>query len=117
MIPPFGFSVGNFINAVGLIAKIRKALKGIGGAEDNIRMALQDLQQLELVLNQLKDGDWGDGADISHINAVRGVALSGCVVLEDFLRRLKAFMMWYRNLGLPLPELPVLENRFNGHCL
>ena len=91
MVPPFGFSVGDFINVIGLINKIRKSLKDVGGAEDDVRIVLQDLQQLELILTQLKDGEWGNGGDVSHVNAVRGVALSGEARLKDFLRKVEFF--------------------------
>ena len=91
MVPAFGFSVGDFINAIGLINQVRKALKDVGGAEDDIRTVLQELQQLELLLTQLRDGHWGHGGDISHVNAIRGVALSCESFLKDFLRKVEGF--------------------------
>ena len=91
MIPPFGFSVGDFINAIGLANQIRKALKDVGGSEDDIQMVLQDLQQLELVLIQLRDGDWAKGGDINHVNAIRGIAVSCEAALKDFLQKVEGF--------------------------
>ena len=91
MVPPFGFSVGDFINVIGLINNIRKALRGLGGAEDDIRMVVQDLEQLELILIQLKDGEWSRGGELSHVNAVRGMALSGEAVFRDFSRKVESF--------------------------
>ena len=91
MFPPFGFSVGDFINVIGLINTIRKALRDVGGAEHEVRMLLLDLQQLELVLTQLKDGEWGKAGDTCHVNAVRGVALSGNHILSDFLQKVESF--------------------------
>ena len=91
MVPPFGFSVGDFINAIGLATQIRKALKDVGGSEDDIQIVLQDLQQLELVLIQLRDGDWAKGGDLNHINAIRGIAVSCEAALKDFLKRVERF--------------------------
>lgn len=91
MVPPFGFSVGDFINAIGLINKVRQALKDVGGAEDDIQLVTNDLQHLELILIQLKNGDWGAGGDISHVNAIRGIAPSCVSALEDFLRKVEDF--------------------------
>ncbi|KAL8793413.1 MAG: hypothetical protein Q9195_003999 [Heterodermia aff. obscurata] len=91
MVPPFGFSVGDFINTIGLAHQIRKALKDVGGSEDDIKLVLQDLQQLELVLIQLRDGNWAKGGDLNHINAVRGIAVSCEADLKDFLQRVEGF--------------------------
>ena len=91
MIPPFGFSVGDFINAIGLANQIKKALKDIGGSEDDIQMVTQDLQHLELVLIQLRDGDWATGGDLNHINAIRGIAVSCEAPLKEFLHKVEGF--------------------------
>ena len=91
MVVPFGFSVGDFINAIGLVNKVRQALKDVGGAGDDIQLVLHDLQHLELILIQLKDGEWGAGGDVSHVNAIRGIALSCGSVLEGFLRKVESF--------------------------
>ena len=91
MVPAFGFSVGDFINVLSLINKIRKALKDTDGADDDIRAVSQDLEQLELVLNHLVEGHWGQECDVGCVNAVRGVAISCQVPLERYLKRLETF--------------------------
>ena len=91
MVPPFGFSVGDFINAIALANQIKKALKNVGGSEDDIQMVLQDLQQLELILIQLRDGDWAKGGDLNHVNAIRGIAVSCEAALKDFLQKVEGF--------------------------
>lgn len=91
MMPAFGFSVGDFINALNLINKVRKALKDAGGAKDDIRVVLQDLEQLELILNQLIEGQWGHECDVGYVNAVRGMAVSCQIPLERYLRQLEIF--------------------------
>lgn len=88
-VPAFGFSAGDFITAVTLINTVRKALKDSGGSQDEIRAVLQDLQQLHVVLTQLHEGDWGTGGDVSHVNAVRGLALTCQGPLSHFLQRLE----------------------------
>ena len=91
MVPPFGFSVGDFINAIELVNTVSQALKDVGGARDDIRLVVNDLQHLELILIQLKDGDWGAGGDVSHVNAIRGIALSCQSVLEGVLCKVESF--------------------------
>lgn len=87
----FGFSVGDFINAIVLINKIRKAPKHVGGAADDINFVLQDLEQLESLFLTLIDGQWGKGGDISYVNAVRGVANSCEATLAAFLQKVEGF--------------------------
>ena len=50
---------------------------------------LQDLQQLHVVLIQIHEGDWGMGGDVSHVNAVRGLALTCQEPLQRLLQRLE----------------------------
>ena len=76
MLPAFGFSTSDFITAIGLINDFRKALKDSGGSKDDYLLLLQDLEQLQIVLEQLKDGVWGTGGDVGHVNAVRAMALT-----------------------------------------
>ena len=91
MVPAFGFSVGDFVNAISLINKVRKALRDTDGADDDLRIVLQELEQLELVLSLLGQDNWGRNYDTSHVNAVRGMALTCQVPLQDFLRKLESF--------------------------
>ena len=89
-VPAFGFSFGDFVNAIGLINDIRRALKDTGGSEDELGVVLQDLQQLEAILTQLDRGSWGDGCDLAHVNAVRGLASTCKAPLVEFLDKLTA---------------------------
>ena len=93
MAPAFGFSVGDFINALSLINKIRKALKDTDGAKDDIDSVLLELEQLELILNQLIDGNWGSGSDVGYVNAVRGMAVFCQIPLERYLKQLENFRL------------------------
>lgn len=85
MLPAFGFSTSDFITAIGLINDFRKALRDSGGSKDDFLLLLQDLEQLQIVLEQLKDGVWGGGGDVGHVNAVRAMALTVQTPLKDFL--------------------------------
>ena len=91
MLPAFGFSASDFITAIGLINDFRKALKDSGGSKDEFLLLSQDLEQLQIVLEQLKDGVWGAGGDVGHVNAVRAMALTVQTPLKDFLMKIEKY--------------------------
>ncbi|KAL9116952.1 MAG: hypothetical protein Q9187_006515 [Circinaria calcarea] len=91
--PAFGFSVGDFIAAINLVVKISKALKDTNGAATEIKDLLQELQQLELLLEQLKDLPPESSPSLSHLNAVRGMALSVQIPLRDFLGKMEKYRL------------------------
>ena len=91
MLPVFGFSTSDFITAIGLINDCRKALRDTGGSKDDFLLLLQDLEQLQTVLEQLKDGVWGRGGDVIYINAVRAMALTVQAPLKDFLLKIEKY--------------------------
>ena len=92
---PFGFSAGDFAIAIGLIVRISKALRDSGGASAECRDILQDLQTLQQLLGLLETLRPADGS-VSHINAVRGMALACRVPLLEFAKKLE------RSYGLAL---------------
>ena len=96
----FGFSVGDFVHAIVLINKIRKALKNVGGAADDINFVLQDLEQLESLLFALKEGEWGKGAGTSYVNAARGLASSCEATLGAFLEKIQGFQQFSGKSGI-----------------
>lgn len=91
MSPAFGFSPSDFIAAIKLINDFRKALRDSGGSKDDFLLLLQDLEQLQILLEQLKDGVWGNGGDVGYVNAVRDVALTVQTPLRDFLLKLEKY--------------------------
>ena len=91
MLPAFGFSASDFVTAIGLINDFRKALKDSGGSKDDFLLLLQDLEQLQIVLEQLKNGLWGAGGDVGHVNAVRAMALTVQTPLRDFLSKIEKY--------------------------
>ncbi|KAF8253177.1 hypothetical protein K440DRAFT_279586 [Wilcoxina mikolae CBS 423.85] len=86
----FGYSAGDFIAAVGLIAKITKALSDTKGASNEYQLVVIELQALERVLFQLEALKPNE-ANIGHINAVRAMALTCRLPLQDFINKLTKF--------------------------
>ena len=87
---PFGFSAGDFATAIGLIVRISKALKDSGTAAAECRDILQDLQTLQQLLGFLETLRPADGC-ISHINAVRGMALACHIPLLEFAQKIESY--------------------------
>src|SRR2546429_8753143 len=87
----FGFSVGDFIAVIQLIAMVSKALKGVGGASDDYRLLFQELEHLQLVLEQLRDLPPESSPSLSHLNAIKGMALAIQCPLQAFLERLEKY--------------------------
>ena len=87
---PFGFSTGDFATAISLIVRISKALKDCGTAATECRDILQDLQTLQQLLGLLETLRPADGS-ISHINAVRGIALTCRIPLLEFAQKIESY--------------------------
>ncbi|KAH6682719.1 hypothetical protein B0J14DRAFT_131088 [Halenospora varia] len=91
--PGFGFSAGDFIAAIQLVTKVAKALKDTGGAADDCGLALQELQHLQLVLEQLECMPASGFQSQNHLNAVKAMALTIRLPLTDFLGKLEKFQL------------------------
>ena len=91
--PAFGFSFGDLVQAVQLIHRICKAMRESGGATDEFKLVFVELEYLEILLQQLICGSWDNGADAGHLNAVKGLALTCKVHLEEFLVKLERFKL------------------------
>ena len=87
---PFGFSAGDFAIAIGLIVRISKALRDSGGAAAEYRDIIQDLQTLQQLLGLLETLRPADGS-VSHINAVRGMALACRIPLLEFAEKIESY--------------------------
>jgi hypothetical protein len=103
--PAFGFSVGDFIAAIHLVKKISIALKDSEGAADEYRSLYTELQQLQLVLEELRDLPTSSNASLNHYNAVRGMAYQVQVPLKAFVTKMRAY---YEMLG---PQADVTDWR------
>jgi len=89
--PGFGFSVGDFFAALQLIGKISTALKNSGGAADDYQSLRIELQQLQLLLEQLRDLPTASTSSLNHYNAVRGMACQVQIPLRDFVNKMRSY--------------------------
>ena len=87
---PFGFSAGDFAIAIGLIVRISKALKDSGAAAAECRDILQDLQTLQQLLGLLETLRPADGS-VSHIYAIRGMALAYRIPLLELAEKIESY--------------------------
>jgi hypothetical protein len=55
-----------------------------------------DLQHLEILLEQLNRGKWDQGCDARHLNAVKGMALTCRVPLQEFLAKIEKYRVLQR---------------------
>ena len=90
MAVPFGFSVGDFLAGIGLIKTVISAIKDTGGAATDYQVLVQELQHLQILLEQLKDLK-PNASSLSHVNAVRGMALTFRVPLSEFLQKIEQY--------------------------
>ena len=89
MVPPaFGYSAGDCFQAINLTWKIIQALRESKEASDECRLLIQDLQNLRQILTIIQDLR-PSGASLSHVNAIRSVALSCLEPLEALDGRIK----------------------------
>ncbi|KAK5197190.1 hypothetical protein LTR72_000415 [Exophiala xenobiotica] len=90
MTPAFGFSVGDFIAAIELCAKVAKALKNSGAAAADYQQTVLELQGLQNILTRLAALEPTE-SNIQHVNAIRGAALASTLSVREFLTRLEKF--------------------------
>jgi hypothetical protein len=89
--PGFGFSFGDFVQAISILNSVRKALRETGGAKDEFQHVSTDLQHLGILLEQLNHGAWAHAGDAGHLNAVKGMALTCKVPLQEFLAKIEKY--------------------------
>lgn len=109
MTPAFGFSVGDFVSVISewiqpskrvsspdspsftdLIRKISKALKETGGASAEYQDAVVELKGLKHVLQRLEALEPTED-NVSHVNAIRGMAFACKLPLQDFTTKLDKY--------------------------
>jgi hypothetical protein len=86
----FGFSVGDFIGAVGLISKVCKALRDSRGAAHEYQQVIVELEGLSKALVHLGSLQ-PSTSNAKHVNAIRGMAFACQLPLQDFLSKLNAY--------------------------
>jgi len=89
--PGFGFSIGDFIATIQLIKSACNALKDSGGAKDEVQQVLADLLHLEVLFSMLNRGNWADGRDPVHLNAIKGMAAAFQGPLHDFAAKMEQY--------------------------
>ncbi|EHY51977.1 uncharacterized protein HMPREF1120_00200 [Exophiala dermatitidis NIH/UT8656] len=90
MVVPFGFSAGDFASVIGLVVKVGKALRDADGASSEYQHLYVDLQALKRTLETLQALQPTE-QNITHLNAIRCLALTCQVPLAAFLERLQKF--------------------------
>lgn len=90
MVPAFGFSVGDFIATIGLIAKISAALGDKAGALSEYQHVVVELEALERTLRYLEKLRPTE-SNVDHVNAIRGMALTCQIPLREFLVKLQKY--------------------------
>ncbi|KAK2758041.1 hypothetical protein FQN54_004447 [Arachnomyces sp. PD_36] len=105
VVPAFGFSTGDFIAGVHLIAKIIQALQDSSGAAVECQGLCQDLQILQALFEQLQETP-PSTVSLNYYNAVRGLALTVRPQLQVFLGKLEKYRNAFANSGTSLiPKL------------
>ena len=84
----FGFSAGDFIAAVGLVANVTKALKDVGGASEEYRSLVEELESLQRVVKSLHDRQGAEGVFSPEITQQTKVTLD---TLGSFLKTISKF--------------------------
>ncbi|KAE9380662.1 hypothetical protein N431DRAFT_134541 [Stipitochalara longipes BDJ] len=91
MTPAFGFSVGDFVSAIELCAKVSRALKDSAvGASKEYQNVILELHALQNVLSRLAALEPNE-SNINHVNAIRGMALTCQLPLQEFLSSLTQY--------------------------
>ena len=74
----------------GLVKKVSKALKDAGGASAEYQLVIIELKGLKNILRQLETLQPTDD-NVTHINAIRGMALACQLPLRDFMVKLEKY--------------------------
>jgi hypothetical protein len=86
----FGFSVGDFIRALELIAEVGKALRESRGAAHEYQQTIVELEGLGKALRYLESLQ-PSTSNAAHVNAVRGMAFACQLPLQEFLSKIHAY--------------------------
>lgn len=75
----------------GLIAKVSKAVRDKAGASNEYQHVLLELLALEKTLRHLQALQPRDTSSADHVNAIRGMALTCRIPLQEFLERIQKY--------------------------
>ena len=82
--------VANLFVLTGLVKKVTKALKEVGGASAEYQLVVIELKGLKSILRQLETLQPTED-NVTHINTIRGMALACQLPLRDFMVRLEKY--------------------------
>jgi hypothetical protein len=97
MTPAFGFSVGDFIRAIELIATAVKSLKECGGASDDYQAVVAELGSLRAIFEKLKSSVPSSSGPSNSYNA--SISAHTTLALESLDRFLQDVTRFNADLG------------------
>ena len=90
MLPPFGFSTGDFVSGINLVREILKALEDSAGSSSEYRGLIKELYALERVLLEVKHLDLEQSQCTQQI-ALRQAATQCQETIDLFLQTIRKF--------------------------
>ena len=90
MLPPFGFSVGDFVSGINLIRELIKALEDSAGSSAEYRHLIQEIYGLERALLEVKHLDLEQSQLPQHV-ALKQVAVQCQATIDGFLNKIRKF--------------------------
>ena len=98
MLPPFGFSVGDFVSGINLIKDLIKALENSAGSSAEYRDLITELYSLERALLEVKHLDLDESQHSQGI-ALRQAAIQCQQAIDAFLHQIRKFQPALRAEG------------------
>ena len=90
MLPPFGFSVGDFVASIELVRQLIKALEDTAGSSAEYRGLIKELYSLERALLEVKSLDLDVSQHAQQI-ALRQAATQCQQTIDEFLVKIRKF--------------------------
>jgi len=96
----FGWSAGDIIAAIRVVARVSSALKDAGGASTQYQHTIQELESLELVLQELQHLK-PENAHFTQVKAICGQSLASQRALRNLL---DDFHKFEKSMGVGAPK-------------
>ena len=90
MLPPFGFSVSDFIAGINLVRELIKALEDTAGSSSDYRELIKELYSLERALIEVKHLDL-DESQFNQEIALRQAAAQCQETIDSFLKTIRKY--------------------------
>lgn len=98
MLPPFGFSVSDFVSGVNLVRDLIKALEDSAGSSAEYRDLIKELYSLERALLEVKHLDLDESQHSQGI-ALQQAAIQCQQAIDVFLQKIRKFQPALRTGG------------------